>query len=245
MIIVLTTCYNAQDYIGKCIASLRLQSHAQWRCFIMDDLSTDKSIETAEKYIGMDSRFEIIRNTEKRYQPGNYWHTLQRPEIEDNDICITVDGDDWLPDARVFQRVVDAYRPETWITWGSFITMAHGKTRPGCSKPVLDVTKVRSQPWRTSHLRTFRAFLYRAIKREDLLAPTGNFWETTGDLSFMYPMLEMAGNDHAKFLESINYVYNYGNPLCDAHVHGQQQQAYEKLIRAKPTYELYEKQAAG
>lgn len=244
MLIILTTCYNTKEYIGKCITSLKLQTHADWRCFITDDMSTDGSADLAEKYIGLDNRFEVIRNERKLYQPGNYWSVLQRKEIADDDICITVDGDDWLPDARVFQRVLDAYRPETWITWGSFITIAGGRTRPGCSKPVLDVTKVRSQPWRTSHLRTFRAFLYRAIRREDLIAPSGNFWETTGDLSFMYPMLEMAGNDHARFLDSINYVYNYGNPLCDGHIHSEQQQAYEKLIRAKPVYEPYAHDAA-
>lgn len=245
MITVLTTCYNAKDYIGQCITSLRLQTHTDWRCYITDDMSTDGSAERAEKYAGSDSRFVVIHNEQKLYQPGNYWSVLQRKEIADNDICITVDGDDWLPDARVFQRVIDAYRPDTWITWGSFLTFANGRSRPGCSRPVADVTRVRSQPWCTSHLRTFRAFLYRAIKKEDLIAPSGNFWETTGDLSFMYPMLEMAGNGHARFLKSINYVYNYGNPLCDGHIHREQQQAYETLIRAKPIYDLYVKESTG
>jgi hypothetical protein len=37
----------------------------------------------------------------------------------------------------------------------------------------------------------------------------------TGDLSFMFPMLEMSGQEHYRFMEEINYVYNEQNPIND------------------------------
>jgi hypothetical protein len=41
------------------------------------------------------------------------------------------------------------------------------------------------------------------------------YWKVTGDLSFMYPMLEMSGEEHYRFMPDINYVYNDTNPLND------------------------------
>ena len=57
--------------------------------------------------------------------------------------------------------------------------------------------------------------MWRKIKKEDLKDSDGVFWKMTGDLSFMFPMLEMAGKKHYKFMSDINYVYNADNPIND------------------------------
>ena len=64
-------------------------------------------------------------------------------------------------------------------------------------------------------MRTWRVFLWRKIKQEDLKDENGIYWKVTGDLSFMYPMLEMSGEEHYRFMSEINYVYNDTNPLND------------------------------
>lgn len=237
MLQILTTLYNAKRYLPKCLQSIRSQRVGEWTCHILDDLSTDGSRELAHELTFEDPRFLVWANTEKKYQPGNYQQVLQDLSVDDEDICITVDGDDWLPDDGVFSRVLAAYAdPEVWITWGSFWHLYHGRMQSGLSMAVDDVTKQRQATWHTSHLRTWKAFLWRAIKDEDLRAPTGNYWETTGDLAFMYPMLEMATNAHARYLPDYNYVYNHDNPLCDTAVNGGRQKHYESLLRAKKPY---------
>jgi hypothetical protein len=57
--------------------------------------------------------------------------------------------------------------------------------------------------------------LWRKIKLDDLKDENGIYWKVTGDLSFMYPMLEMSGEEHYRFMEDINYVYNEQNPIND------------------------------
>ena len=110
MIRILTTCYNARPYIGKTIESLQMQNYHDWHCYITDGISTDDSVQHIRGLIQGDSRFTLMLNKEKHYQPGNYWQILQKKNIDNEDICITLDGDDWLSDNMVLDRVLNYYR---------------------------------------------------------------------------------------------------------------------------------------
>jgi glycosyltransferase involved in cell wall biosynthesis len=236
---VLTTSYNAIDWIDKTIDSIQNQTITDFKVYITDDLSTDNSREYVKGLIAGDNRFELIENTEKLYQPGNYWSVLQRKEIDNEDIIITIDGDDWLPTPTVFERVLRYYSENSiWLTCGQFLEY-HGenKYKMGFVSKPTNFKNLRTARWTSSHLRTFKAGLFRLIKKEDLYAPSGNFWESTGDLSFMFPMLEMAGESRIKYITNdINLIYNVATPLNDFKVNLKQQLDYARLIRSKPKY---------
>jgi len=124
MIKILTTCYNAKPYIDRTIKSLKLQKYTDWHCYITDDMSTDGSVAHVRELIKDDSRFTLIVNGIKHYQPGNYWQVLQLKDIDDEDICITLDGDDWLPHAGVLDNVLRYYEnPDIWVTCGQLISI--------------------------------------------------------------------------------------------------------------------------
>jgi glycosyltransferase involved in cell wall biosynthesis len=234
---VLTAMRNASDYLPRCVESLRTQSFSDFRAYIIDDFSDDGSDVLARRLTAPDRRFEVVRNTERIYVAGNYQQILRRPEIADDDVVVTVDGDDWLPDEHVFARVVKAYAdPEIWMTWGSFIGLRYGRYWHGVSDPVPDVTKRRTEEFQTSHLRTWKVFLWRAIRDEDLRGPGGGYWQGGADLAFIFPMLEMATNAHAVHLPDVNYVYNFDNPLCSSTCRRDVVDYCVPLIRAKPSY---------
>lgn len=234
-IIALTTLYNAAAYLQRCLLSIQLQSYRNFLCYITDDLSTDNSLEIAARFMFEDQRFIPIRNTEKLYQPGNYDQIIRNNIlINDMDICIEVDGDDWLPDAFTFERIYNLYRnPNIWIANGSFI---YHDGRPGFARPQSDVYNLRSSDFTASHIRTWRAFLWRNIKQQDLKDPEGNYWKVAGDLSFMYPMLEMAGKEHYCFMPDINYIYNEANPINDHKVDLSRVHKTATTIRQMPSY---------
>ena len=243
-LIILTTCYNAKKYIWRTIQSLQAQNIQDWHCYITDDMSTDGSADFVEAQIKGDDRFTLIRNESKMYQPGNYWQVLQREEINDEDICITVDGDDWFPVINVLERLKKYYEdPNIWVSCGQFVQW-HGPDENGTdryskgftTKPA-NFKNLRNQPWRSSHLRTFKAWLFRRIEKEDLIAPNGCYWEVTGDLAFMYPILEMAGIGRTLYTEDINYVYNVESDLNDFKVNYTKQMEYANLLRAKKPYD--------
>jgi glycosyltransferase involved in cell wall biosynthesis len=175
----------------------------------------------------------------------------------DDDIIVTVDGDDWLENPHVLQKINTAYQnPDIWLTYGQF--KVYPGHNPGICKPypkdVIAQKRYRGEVFVASHLRTFYAFLFKQIKLEDLLYK-GSFLPVAWDLAFMFPMLEMAGNRFT-CIQDVLYVYNRMNSLNDSKLHELLQWNLDLFIRSKPVYQelvtkpqsiimrSYEKQAA-
>lgn len=213
------------------------QKYKNFKCYITDDLSTDNSVKKVENIIKGDDRFILIKNTEKLFQPGNYDQVIRGDyNIQDNDIIVEVDGDDWLPDSKVLERVASLYENEdVWIANGRFRYVGGSI---GFAAPPKNINNIRNETFTASHLRTWRAFLWRKIKVEDLKDENGNYWEVAGDLAFMYPMIEMAGEKHYRFMEDVNYIYNSENPLNDHKVNMDSVNKIVTKIRNKPKYDL-------
>ena len=238
--IVMTTVYNAENYIERCVGSLMGQKFKDFKCFIIDDMSTDSTVSKAKSMIGDDDRFTVIVNTEKTYKNGNYENVLSKTEgIDENDVVVELDGDDWLPDSKVLDRINEVYQDDNiWITNGSF---KYSSGAPGFSSPQTDFDNLRKIRFTASHLRTWRVFLWRAIKDEDHKDSNGTYWKVNGDLAYMLPMLEMAGPEHYKYLPEVNLIYNEQNPLNDHKVDMtlvntlaveiRNREKYERLVR--------------
>lgn len=212
--VIVTTLYNAENYIEKCIGSIMGQSLKDFKCYITDDISTDTSVSKVQNMIKGDDRFILIKNKKKMYQPGNYDQVIRNNQnIQDDEIIVEVDGDDWLPDSKTLERINSVYSdPNVWIANGSF-KYSTGQT--GFSSKQTNFDNLRNVRFTASHIRTWRAFLWRKINQSDLKDENGEFWKVTGDLSFMYPMLEMAGEERYRFMTDVNYVYNEQNPIND------------------------------
>ncbi len=236
MIHILTTLYNCEDYIEQCIGSIMSQHNKHFKCYITDDLSSDGSPQKVENLIKNDERFILIKNSEKKYQPGNYDQIIRGDYcIGDDDIIVEVDGDDWLPDSKVLDRVSDLYSDsDVWVTNGSFKYSSGGV---GFAAEPKNIENIRNETFTASHLRTWRAFLWRNIKVEDLKDENGEYWSVAGDLAFMFPMIEMAGSDHYKFISDVNYVYNGENPINDHKVNMGAVNKIVSQIRNKSPYQ--------
>jgi glycosyltransferase involved in cell wall biosynthesis len=236
-IVILTTSYNCENYIEKCLYSIMSQNHKDFVCYITDDMSTDSTVDKIKSIISNDKRFVLIQNTEKLYQPGNYDTVIRNNEdINNNDICVEVDGDDWLPDSSTLKRIYEVYlNSDVWMSSGSF-KYTDG-TRGFAKAPEL-FQNVRHQSFTLTHMRCWRAGLWREIQQNDLKDENGKYWEVAGDLSFMYPMFEMSGEKHFKFIEDINYVYNETNPMNDHKVNMGKVNEIVSKIRNKKSYNL-------
>jgi glycosyltransferase involved in cell wall biosynthesis len=234
--IIVTTLYNAEQYVEKCIGSIMGQSFSDFICYITDDLSTDNSIKLVEDLIQGDDRFILIKNSIKYYQTGNYDQIIRNNvNISDNEIIIEVDGDDWLPNSNTLQLINDIYKDENiWITNGSF-RYSNGQFGFSSKQKIND--NLRKAEMTCSHMRTWRAFLWRNIKEEDLKDDDGKYWSITGDLSFMFPMLEMATDEHYGFVKEITYIYNGENPINEHKVNLPLVNEIANKIRNKKSYE--------
>jgi glycosyltransferase involved in cell wall biosynthesis len=233
--IILTTFYNAENYLSNCINSIKTQTIKEFKCFLIDDVSSDNSYEVASKLIDGDDRFVLIKNTEKKYKTANYVSILnERNDVDDNDVVIELDGDDWFSDGEVLSRVKKVYsNNRIWITNGCF---KYASGNQGFSLPQIDFDNLRTSRFTASHLRTWKVFLWRAIREDDHKDDDGNFLKINADLAYMLPMLEMSGPDHYRYIPDINIIYNELNPINDHKVDMNQVNIIAEQIRKRKKY---------
>lgn len=124
-------------------------------------------------------------------------------------IVAWLDGDDRLFDSGSLRVVADIYerRPQTLVTYGQFCMFdSFGRYFAGRASEH-ETDEPRKEPWRASHLKTFRAGLFHRIKKADLIWG-GAFLDFTIDQAVMFPILEMAGRDRSVFNPIVVYVYD-------------------------------------
>ena len=84
--------YNASQYISKCITSIINQHYTDFECIIVNDGSTDNSIEICQSIIKEDLRFSIIDNPKKGVSSARNCG-LDRAT---GNYVVFVDSDDWI-----------------------------------------------------------------------------------------------------------------------------------------------------
>jgi len=232
--IILTTTYNCENFVERSLLTIMTQRFKDFKCYITDDMSTDNTIDVIKKTISGDERFILIENKQKMYQPGNYDQVIRGLNISDDEICVEIDGDDWLPNSNVLSFIDDVYKDENvWMTSGSF---KYHDGRPGFANPPKRFIDIRKQTFTLSHMRTWKSWLWKKIKEEDLKDDSGDYWSVAGDLSFMFPMLEMSGENHFKYISDVLYIYNESNPLNDHKVNMGKVSSTVNIIRNKIPY---------
>ena len=64
-LIIVSTFWNAEKYVNKCIESLKNQYYTNFTAYFVDDMSTDNSYNVAKNAVGDDDRFVLIKNSLK------------------------------------------------------------------------------------------------------------------------------------------------------------------------------------
>jgi glycosyltransferase involved in cell wall biosynthesis len=229
MIHVLVTLFNTGHVFGRCYASLTAQK-SKFKCYVVDDCSTDDSAQVAESLTCFDTRFIVIRNQKKLYQSGCYDFLMNEMEIRDEDVCVAVDSDDYLLGTDVFDLVKEQYDRGCVLTHGTFVRTSGGIATQ--LVPPYDLTRLRRYPDVPSHLRTWKAWLWRKMPADVLKAPNGYYWRAAGDLAFMYTMMEMSGG-RIGFISKPVYCYDDTLPTCNHNRNPGIQKHNDHIIRSR------------
>jgi glycosyltransferase involved in cell wall biosynthesis len=92
---IVTPVYNGEKYLAECIKSVIAQTYDNWEYVIVNNCSTDKSLEIAENYAQKDNRIQVHNNEEFLNVLQNLNHTMQQVSPESK-YCKVVHADDWL-----------------------------------------------------------------------------------------------------------------------------------------------------
>ena len=237
--IIVVPFYNVEKWITKCVKSIKLQTIKNFQCYLVDDISTDNTVQIIKKIIENDDRFHLLVNQEKKYALKNIYDVIIASGNNAEYIIITLDGDDWFASKKVLEILDKKYTDNRcFMTYGSYLEYPSLRKGKFC-RPIEDQTiknaAYRNSTWVSSHLRTFKRHLWNKIKKEDLLGQDGKFYRMTWDMAFMFPMLEMAGPMALHIPETL-YAYNRQNPLNDDKVNHRLQLKTESKIRSKTNY---------
>lgn len=107
--------FNNGDWINKTIESVLNQSYQDWEMYIIDDVSTDNSIEVIKKY--KDKRITLIENEIKLYNGGSRnVGILKAKKSNPNGYLLFIDSDDWLANDNVLETINAFSQDEDLIT---------------------------------------------------------------------------------------------------------------------------------
>jgi glycosyltransferase involved in cell wall biosynthesis len=238
-LVVIIPSYNNAQYYKRNLDSVLNQRYHNFRVLYVDDLSPDGTgtlVEAHLKKHPQGDRVQLIKNTQRKGALGNLYDAIH--SCRDEEVVITLDGDDWFAHPDVLARINREYQEhDAWLTYGNYISFPWA--RAGICAPLAakinDARSYRHAPWVTSHTRTFYAWLFKRIQQEDL-QEKGIFLGVTWDMAFMFPMLEMAGKEHLRFIPEVTYVYNVATPLNDYKLRVLEQHRLECFLRSKPSY---------
>ena len=106
MFSILVAHYNNYEYFKECYKSIIGQTFQNFEVIIVDDCSTDDSLEKIRNLVSKDHRFEIYTNEENK---GVGYTKKRCIELANGDICGFLDPDDaLLPNA--LQLSIDTHR---------------------------------------------------------------------------------------------------------------------------------------
>jgi glycosyltransferase involved in cell wall biosynthesis len=92
---VVTPVYNTEKYLAECIESVLAQTYQNWEYVIVNNCSTDRSLEIAQDYASREPRIRLCNNDTFLSQMKNWNHALRQISAESK-YCKVVHADDWL-----------------------------------------------------------------------------------------------------------------------------------------------------
>lgn len=100
---IIVPVYNKEKYLSRCIDSLIKQTYKDLEILLIDDGSTDRSLEICQRYAQTDERIQVIS------QPNGGVSSARNLGIEniskDSHYLSFVDGDDWL-ELEMYERMM-------------------------------------------------------------------------------------------------------------------------------------------
>jgi len=219
-IVIIICSRNNAKWVEQNLHSAFMQDYPKdkFRFIYVDDNSSDGTADLVFAYVTECNewdRFILIRNdTWQSLMPNHYRAAYL---CDDDEIIVHLDGDDFLKHDKVLWLLNKVYNKwDVWLTYGQYEDWPNPGLGFSIDVPqhIAEQNQFRELGFWYSHPRTFYAWLFKKIHLKDLIWK-GSFIPTTPTIDYMimFPMMEMAGQGHYRFISDALYLYNRTNAL--------------------------------
>lgn len=237
---LIVNCGPCEEFIGKCLASIRSQTFTDWQAYVTVDPCGDRTLDEAIGAGGGDPRIEVLQNGEQRFAMLNLKRAIERSSAVPDDVIVVLDGDDWFATADALRIIDETYRQyDCWLTYGSWVADQQDiePERRGMWPAYREnITDFRSADWLGTAVRTWKKWLWDLIDERDFMDREGNYFRVTEDQAIMLPLLEMSGTNRARHIAEALMVYNRSSPHACGLTRCEEMLSNAQYIRERPPY---------
>jgi len=255
---IVINAYNKELWIPYNLNSILNQTYKNFEIIYIDDASTDKTFEIATDILTKSDnvKYTLFQNEVNMRKPYSDYCLLEKvSDLQDDDILVLFESDDWFATNTVLEQLNDLYNAtDCWVTYGGMVVW-EGFNPDGSQilkQPYPQNTNFpdivhkhrnyRKDLWRASHLKTMRGFIYKSINKEDFKTIDGK-WTLPEDIVIMFAALEMSGKDKIQNVKFSTHIYNQHPSVSGATADYQDKHFMEQEleIRNRDKYKLYER----
>ena len=205
----ITTSCNQSQFIIKNLDSIRMQKYKNYKVYYVNDGSTDNTEEMLNEYVTKYPDFNIeIINSKVRGGPC-YARYMAYMRTNDSDICVFLDGDDFLIDENVLNIVAEAYDTnDVYATFGTSV-FSHNRNTDWQFERMINYDR-RTKGNYFPHLRTVKSFILKKIPDTYLKDRNNNWFMVTTDIALFTAVTELC-KDKYMFILNRLVIYNVYN----------------------------------
>ena len=145
---IITPVLNGVYFVNSYVASLQGQTFLDWEAIVVDDGSSDGTIDILQKKVKADYRFKLVKSYPKPckrerqgpYLPRNYGLSISNGKY----ICFLDIDDYWLPFKLLDQYNLLSQKPGLKLLFANYYK-ADSKLSLGYLKPRLDIVPIKLQ----------------------------------------------------------------------------------------------------
>lgn len=192
---------EGKTFLQKCIESVLNQTYKNFKIIVVDDMSTDTSVETVENYVDKDERIILLENKRKRYNGGSRNVGIEYAMNNlDFDYFAMLDSDDFFVDDNVLQKINDNLWDCELMLLGCEMIFPDGTTQIKINEydSYKDFFICDNKTWCTAWSRVIR-------KDKIVYFPESTLME---DRTWAYEQADNVSLENVRNLKEVCYVWN-------------------------------------
>jgi len=112
LVSIIIPTFNRANILPETLDSVLAQTYKNWECIVVDDGSTDNSLEVIQQYVNKDQRFKLY-NRPKNYKPGTNGARNFGFDLSKGEFIQWFDSDDLMHENLLSDKInIFNYQPE-------------------------------------------------------------------------------------------------------------------------------------